>query len=338
MNIKELKKYIYENERIIDVLEALGCHRIKDNFSYIQCCNPDGDNPTAICVYKNEWLSCVNYTRDMSEFAICGKLDIISLVQFIKNTNFVEATRFCCGVVGLDYYHDFNKELPQSLQILKLISEMDNGTNEQDECVKPRSEKLLSYYKPFTNKLFKEDNISYETQREFEVGFDEETNRITIPIRGEDGSLLGVKGRLFVEDKEQPKYLYLEKLAKGKVLYGLYKTLPYISREREVYVFESEKAAMQAWGYGDKNCVATGGKTISQTQVDMLTRLCTKVVFAFDKDVSQEEIISRGAMFQPGVSIEYIYDEENILLDKESPTDSKEKWNELKHKRRVVVI
>ena len=57
-----------------------------------------------------------------------------------------------------------------------------------------------------------EDNIDYSTQKEFEIGFDEESNRYTIPIRSEIGDVVGVKGRYF--DRKVPegenKYIYLD--------------------------------------------------------------------------------------------------------------------------------
>ena len=57
--------------------------------------------------------------------------------------------------------------------------------------------------------MFLKDNISYETQQEFDIGYDEQTNRITIPIFSEIGDLVGVKGRIFKEElnEEAPKYV-----------------------------------------------------------------------------------------------------------------------------------
>ena len=79
------------------------------------------------------------------------------------------------------------------------------------------------------DKIFKDDNIGYETQLEFEIMYDLASDRITIPIRDELGTLVGVKGRSIVNDPDVDKYIYLEPCAKTKVLYGLYKTLPYIN-------------------------------------------------------------------------------------------------------------
>ena len=64
---------------------------------------------------------------------------------------------------------------------------------------------------PYVNDLFFKDNIDYGTQAKFEVGYDEQTNRITIPIRDEIGTLVGVKGRMFGKAQKdgELKYLYI---------------------------------------------------------------------------------------------------------------------------------
>ena len=80
--------------------------------------------------------------------------------------------------------------------------------------------------------MFHNDNISYEVQREFEIGYDDFSNRITIPIRDEIGSLVGVKGRLFQREltDDEMKYLYIEPCNRSQILYGLHKSIPYIER------------------------------------------------------------------------------------------------------------
>ena len=92
-----------------------------------------------------------------------------------------------------------------------------------DKPLKPISEEILNYYKNYVNDLFYDDNISYQTQKDFEIGFDPESNRYTIPIRSELGDLLGVKGRYFYRDvpENENKYIYLEPCSKSQVLYGL---------------------------------------------------------------------------------------------------------------------
>lgn len=225
------------------------------------------------------------------------------------------------------------QSIPESLKILKLVNEMSTEqTDEKEVPLKPIPVEILDYYKPYVNDLFYEDGISYSTQKEFQIGYDTETNRITIPIYSEIGDLVGVKGRLFQKevDESECKYLYLEKCAKSKILFGLNKTLPYIKRLGVVYVVESEKGVMQLWSYGYKNAVSTGGKNISRHQLDMLIRLGVKIVFCFDKDVVLDDILRISDRLPDGIPAYYMFDKDNQLTgEKESPSDNKDRWEYL---------
>lgn len=333
MDVRELKNYIFENNYSEQILESIGCHHIKYHAvgAYWTAGNPDGDNRSAIILYNSEALICLNKTRQMINGS--RTTDLIDLVCFVKQVSFPEGLKYLCSEVGLSYYYDFDEDVPDSFKILKLLEEMDSNVIEEKEApLKPISEEILQYYKPYVNDLFLEDHISYSTQREFEIGFDEETNRYTIPIRSELGDLVGVKARYF--DRHVPdgisKYLYLEPCAKSKIIYGLYKTLPYIRRTGVIYVGESEKFVEQAWSYGDQNAGGTGGKELSQYQIDLLVRLGVMIIFCFDKDVTKEEIEALANKFPDGVPLYYMFDEDNILDEKQSPTDDPVKWKQMK--------
>ncbi len=332
VDTKELKNYIYENRYVEQLLESIGCHHIKYHSSgeYWTCANATGDNNGAIVIYDNESLFCTNYTRQM----VKGNraTDIIDLVCYTKGVNFINGIKTITSEIGISYYHDFNEDVPESFKILKMIEDMGGiGDNETEKPLKPINEKIISYYKPYVNDIFYEDNIDYETQREFEIGFDEESNRYTIPIRSEIGDLVGVKGRYFYREvpDDKNKYIYLEPCSKSKILYGLYKTADFARMAQRIYIFESEKAVMQLWSYGFKNSVATGGKEISKVQIDMIVRLGTEIVLCFDKDVKKDEYEEIAERFPEGISLLYIYDEDNILSDHESPSDDPNKWNYL---------
>ena len=75
-----------------------------------------------------------------------------------------------------------------------------------------------------------------------------------------------------------------------KLYMGCIKTLPYIKRTGRIYVGESEKFVEQAWSYGYQNTGGTGGKELSQYQIDMLVRLGVDIVLCLDKDVKKRRI------------------------------------------------
>jgi DNA primase len=319
------------------ILGELGCHSIQDKTKYVSAANPDGDNKNAICIYKNEYLTCVNYTRNISDNK---SPDIFNLIEHIKKVSFFDSLKYTCDILGLDYYKDWNDDIPESLKITKLINDIqDNDYNQYDEDkpVSPINECILTYYLPCVNIPFYNDGISYNTQQLFEIGYDDLTNRITIPIRDELGTFIGVKGRLLIEDNVEPKYMYIEPCNRSKILYGLYITYEFIRDSKLCYVGESEKSVMQLWSYDIYNSVGIGGKNLSNAQIEKLTRLSVPLVFLFDKDVSVKEIEDIADRFIEQVQIYAIIDKDDILSCKESPTDNKDKLLELirNHKYKI---
>ena len=341
MDIRELKEEILQRELISDILSEIGCHHITDRGEYFSCGNRDGDNPRAIVVYKNEYIGCTNYTRQITKNGRAA--DIFDLIAYAEECLFAEAMKFVCNLAGLDYYGE-SQELPESLQILKLLKSMSIGEDDEDDSsVKPISEKVLDYYIDAGNVLFLDDGISLETQKEWEIKFDPQTNSICIPIRDELGNLIAVKARRFKYTPNTPldqrrfsdelgedesKYFFLEPGAKSQVLYGLYKNAKAIQQQGIVYVGESEKFTLQLYEMGYYG-VSTGGSKVSRRQVEMLTRLGVKICFCFDKDISEEDLCNIAEGFMDGVPVYAIIDRDNVLNAKQSPSDDICKWNYL---------
>ena len=329
MDAQKLKEHILDNNLVPDVLKELGCHHIKNRGDIVQAANPDGDNVTAICVYLNDNLTTINYTRQILPKGQNRGTDIYDLVSYIRECSFFEAIKWLCELCGLDYYST-DEEVPESLQVLQFLNDMNKECTEEEvdySPLKPLNPKVLDYYLPVGNILFEQDGISLSTQRFFEVGYDPQTNRLTIPIYSEIGDLVGVKGRLFQEEIEewQNKYLYLFNCNKGKILYGLNKNLDMILQQGKVYVTESEKGVMQLYDMGYYG-VATGGSKISKYQINMLTRMGVQIVFAYDKDIQEDQLKEIAERFVDGVPVYAIIDKDNILSEKESPSDDVNKW------------
>lgn len=332
MDAQRLKEHILYNNLVPTVLEELGCHHVRVRSDMIQAANPDGDNATAICVYLNENLTTLNYTRKILPSGQARTTDIFDLVNYIRECSFFESTKWLCNLCGLDYYAE-EEELPESLQVLQFLNDMNRECCDEDidySPLKPIDISVLEYYMPVGNILFEKDGISLSTQRFFDVGYDPQTNRLTIPIYSEIGDLVGVKGRLFQDEIEegQNKYLYLFNCNKGKILYGLDKNLDMIIRQGKVYVAESEKAVMQMYDMGYYG-VATGGSKITKHQINMLTRLGVQIIFAYDKDIEESELDDIADQFVDGVPVYAIIDRDGLLGEKESPSDNSDKWRHL---------
>ena len=129
MDIRDLKEEILNRELISDILAELGCHHIRDKGEYIQAGNKDGDNPNSIVVYKNEYISCLNYTRQITQNG--RQADIFDLISYFEDCSFAEAMKFVCGVAGIDYYGE-REDIPESLQILRMLKDMNIDDDNED--------------------------------------------------------------------------------------------------------------------------------------------------------------------------------------------------------------
>lgn len=342
MDIKYLKQYIYDNSLIEKILEKLGMHHIKwhSGRDYITCGMPDGDNPSSTVVYNNEHLNVTAYTRDITDNF--NNSDIISLACFIYKCYFSNAIKILSDIVGLDYYFNSEDELPPSIIWTKQLLAMSKHIDDEEiEILKPIDENILKYY--HQNPIYKwerEEGISFEAQKEFEIGFDLRSERITIPIRDDINNLVGVKGRLFIKQSTDtiPKYNYLEPCAKTHILYGLYKSIEYIKQKGYVIICESEKGKLQLWSQGYKNSVSIGGHSLSKIQIEKITRLNCDVIIAFDKDIIEEEVLKECNKFMNCINVYYIIDKDNCLNEKESPMDNPEKFQTLIENNKYLYI
>lgn len=326
MRAQELKEYIFEHECVEQILYAIGCHAIVRHKDYITCANKTGDNKQAIVIYLNASLVCINYTRQMSKTK--RDFDVLDLVSYNMDFTFPETLKFVCNLLNLDYYSEI-EEPCESLQILKWLKDM-STEEEKDEPVKPIPEDILKYYLPYGNAMFEKDGISLQVQKEFGIGYDPQTNRITIPIRTPIGDLCGVKGRFFGQpDELHPKYLYIEPTTKQNLLFGLYENREHIKNSSHIFIFEAEKSVLQCASHGVHNCVALGGKSISKTQAELIVRTGCVPVLALDKGIDIDEIKSVLSVFPENISAYYIYDSDGVLIDKQSPVDDWSKWNVL---------
>ena len=325
MRSSDLKEHIIDTQCLDTILEDLGCGHIVRHDGYYTCSNYDGDNKSAIVIYLNENLTTINYTRDIAKTK--RTTDLFDLIAFYKDCSFPEALRYVHGLLGLDFYQE-KEEVCESLQILRMLKEMNSGSDEIDEKpLQPISEKILTYYSPYGNKMFLDDGISLTVQKEFEVGLCPQTNYITIPIRDAVGTLVGVKGRYFGEPDEcHSKYTYLERCNKSRILYGYWQNKDCIKHSQFIFIAESEKAVQQLATMDIRNVVATSGSKISKYQTELIVRTGCTPIFIYDKDITEDELKNIADMFMDGIPVYAIIDKENILDEKESPSDDPKKW------------
>lgn len=276
--IQELKKQLLENpENICTLLEEFDFAHITLKRNEIRFARNSDGGPNIRIRLNDEYLNVTDYVNSIHT-------DIISYIIKEKHTDFRSVLSAIKRILNLS--DDWR---PQSRHLI-FGGVYEHIIHRTDSSPKTYDESILDEYLKVPNERFQRDNISLEAQMKFGIGYDVCTDRITIPIRDQHGSLMGIKGRRNHEtdNEEDPKYLYLVPCQMSKTLFG-YSTNYSSMYGGTVIVFESEKSVLQCASYGYHNAVALGSNSLSEYQAKMILSLNPqKVIFMLDSDLPLE--------------------------------------------------
>ena len=342
MTATELKEYMYEHNKVETILESIGCHHIiyHESKGYYSCCNKDGDNPTAINIYDNEYLGYVNYTRGISGE---DKQDIISLVQYTMNLDFIGAVKHIHKTLNIPYRFEKKKEVieekPDPLAVFKKFAAKRKRCNVLD--FEPMDEDVLNDFVPMVHVDFFREGIIAKTIKKFHLGYSYYWKRTIIPhFYWMNGQLFGYNSRTSIQNCEEfgiPKYVISPGMNKTINLYGLWENYEAIQKAKYITIFEAEKSVLRRDSLDDCTCVALSGKTMSDEQVRIILGLdINEVIICLDKDVPEVEIWNICEHFYRLRKVSYIWDKWDILDKKDSPADANNKMYGFLFEHRVT--
>ena len=347
MTCNEMKKYIFENNKIEFVLEKLGCHSIEfhPNENQYMAAFPDGDNKAGIVIKNNVKLNFYSYSRGIN---VDEERDIVYLVQKIKNVTFPKAVRFLHDLFGLKYVFNTNKKNePEKenkynpLEIFEKNAGKSKYRNVLDFSYEALNEDVLDDFVPMIHIDIFREGIAPWTIKKFGLGYSYKFKRTIFPIRHcFTGELLGYNGRTSVENYDLfgiRKYYISPGYNKSMNLYGLWENYQDIEKADYIVIGESEKSVCKRDSLGDSTWVALQGKSISNEQVEIVLKLdIHEVVIALDKDAPIEEVWHICSKFFCHRKVSFIWDKYNLLGDKDSPADAKNKIYEFLFKYRIT--
>lgn len=135
-------------------------------------------------------------------------------------------------------------------------------------------------------------------KREGRAGhYDRFRGRITFPIFGATGRVLGFGARRMNEDPDQPKYLNSSDspvYQKSRVLYGLYQAKDAIRRAGKALLVEGYVDVISLHQAGVQTAIATCGTAMAPEHAELIGRYCTRVVLVFDSDKAGQNATERG--------------------------------------------
>lgn len=357
INIKALKEQltIEDIEQVIEALEIPITHRghkifsLKGGCHCLDCSQSDSN--------LKFYVDTQTFTCFSHECLVGG--DIIELVLARKrltkpNYKFMDAIKFIVQNSNISIEKitsnstNFNREY-NMMQFINKYIKHDISTQETTIF----NENILNFLDDIYPDSWVDEGISYDTMEEFELKYYPRLCQICIPVRNEDGNLVGIHCRnQLPELVEHQKYIPLRLLDETQynfpsngVLYGLYNNMEAIVKSKKVIIVESPKSVMQLHTMGINNAVGIFGLNLGEYRSRLLLDLgIEEAIIAIDKDYTdldtpefkqfEKNVYRLSKALRGHCVVSVMYDDDGLLDMHDSPSDKgKEIWDKLYEER-----
>jgi len=127
--------------------------------------------------------------------------------------------------------------------------------------------------------------------------YDRFRNRLMFPIRSVRGKVIAFGGRKLDPEEEGPKYLNSPNsplFQKGQTFYGLSAARRALGKTDQAILVEGYTDVIAPSSRGIKNVIASMGTSLTEKQVDLLSRYVSDVLIAYDRDQAGEQATLKG--------------------------------------------
>lgn len=347
MSAKDVLDRISHDD-IVDILTDLGSkppRPVNDGYLFTSVCH-DGRKHKLHYRFENKSFHC---------YSNCGHMsNIFNVVMNAKQCEFKEAYKYICEFLKIGtsiLRYGFEEEKTDNSFINRF--EIDK---EKAEKIQIRDESVLNRFRRLYHHTWIRDHINIDVMKLFNIRFDILNNAIIIPHYNINNELIGIRARYLSEEMVESgrKYMpitidnILYNYPTSVNLYGLNINKDNIRKYKRITIGESEKFVMQHRSYyEDSTAVALSGSSISEYQMRMLLDLGVEtVVIALDKEFENQEQekeyadkVNRSFVLKlmQYFTVEIIWDRENLIGYKDSPTDRGKEIYERLYKERIII-
>lgn len=257
--------------------------------------------------------------------------NVLTFIRFYDRCGYTEAIEKLKKFSGFDGSVASRKKLVTT-EVARRFAPPKKTQKQSKSTVLP--DDYMERYEKSADKLavWEKEGISKASLDKFQVFYDSFSDRLVYPIRNPDGKIVNVGGRSLDphwKEKGLRKYTYFMSWGELKTIYGLAENMESIKKQHEIILFEGCKSVLLADTYGIHNTGAILTSHLNPNQMKLLVSLGCRVVFALDNDVCirDDHNIKQLKQF---VNVEYIWDKDKLLGEKDSPVDKgQEVWNKL---------
>ena len=335
-----------DTHKIIQLMITLGADEFIEKSGYIIfptiCHNEDASEASMKLYYYENSHMFVCYTE-------CGNMNIFSFMKHYYD----------CRGISYDWYQDiykvildcsnYNPSFGFTTQKYQRIRDTYTAAERVELPTYPNG--IIDVFTRFYPSEWLNDGITKKSMEKFNIRYSVPQNKIIIPHYNPQGELVGIRGRALNEWEVENVGKYMPVQIEGKWyshplslnLYGLNLTKENIKRTGICFLVEAEKSVLQMESWDFANCsAAVCGSQFNKHALKLLMQTARprEVVICFDKEEKpgSDEYFNKlwniGKKYSNYADFSFIYDRENLLDMKDSPTDKGEEvFNKLLKKR-----
>ena len=344
----------------LEIIENLDIERIKKMLESFKIEYIEKDNclimPT-VCHHSDEEIASnkLYYYKNTKLFYCYTECGAMSIFKFLENY-------YKSRNIDYDWYNDVfeiikgcsSKSLISSFEFTPISKKADKYKKNNIYKLPTYSKELLKVFQKFYPSEWLSDGITKEAMDKYNIMYSISQNKIIIPHYNVNNNLIGIRGRALDEWEIENvgKYLpvkientfYSHPLSLN--LYGLNFNKENIKKNGYCIIYEAEKSVLQAESFKRENCgVAVCGSNLNKYALSILLKECypKEIIIAFDKEEKEGEckyfnkLYNLCSKYKNLCDFSFIYDKEDLLPSKASPTDKGEVVFEKLLKNRVKV-
>ena len=248
--------------------------------------------------------------------------DIFNFLMKIENLSFPDAVRELAGEVGVkvpdqdggsgggnlaalmnevnDYFHSNLLRRGVGKKAREYLKNRGYG---QDTAKEFELGYALDSWNSLTNKFKSEyglnsmEKVGLVKRSDDGNSYDRFRDRLIFPIKSVRGKVIAFGGRTLKPEAEGPKYLNSPNtplFQKGETFYGLSAARRDLGQEDSAILVEGYTDVIAPASRGIKNVIASMGTSLTEKQVNLLSRYVSEVVIAYDRDQAGQQATLKG--------------------------------------------
>lgn len=290
-----------------------------------------GKNYVGLCPFHQEKTPSFTVSDEKQIFHCFGCHaggNVFKFLMEYKNVSFVEAVEEVAEQAGIsiEYEKGYDAEKQDELEIyydinLQAAKYFSNNLLKNENAEHARNYLTNRNIKPQTQRIFgmgyamnewehflkHADENKIDTAKAKTLGlldtrdngeyYDKFRDRIIFPIFSPNGRVIAFGGRILDASQKTAKYLNSPEsiiYSKRKSLYGLYHSKEEIRRLDYAILVEGYMDLIALYQHGIKNVVASSGTSLTEEQVQLLSRFTKNIYVLFDADLAGQKASMRS--------------------------------------------